>query len=78
MNGIAASQNAAGAVIGISLVIWFGIFAWITPVIVAVARENRNRNQVLVVDLLLGWTGIGWIVALVMALQAKPEGRAGG
>ena len=75
MNALAASQDTGGAVLGALFITWLvmaGIFTWLAPVIVAVARENRNRNQVIIVDLLTGWTGIGWVVALVMAFQAKP------
>jgi hypothetical protein len=33
--------------------------------------SNRRRAAVFIMNLLLGWTGIGWVVALVMA--AWPE-----
>lgn len=46
--------------------------AYLTPAIIALGRENRNRTQVVIVDVLTGWTVAGWIVALVMAFQAKP------
>ena len=68
-----ASSGAVPGVVITGIFVWLGVFFWITPIIIAVARENPNRAQVVVVDLLLGWTGIGWIVALVMALQAKPR-----
>ncbi len=45
---------------------------WLLPVFIAVRRHSPNVNQVMVVDLLLSWTGIGWIVALVMALKPLP------
>lgn len=68
-----ASSGAVPGVVITGIFVWLGVFFWIAPIIIAVARENPNRAQVVVVDLLLGWTGIGWIVALVMALQAKPR-----
>ena len=42
-----------------------GLLYW-TPTIVGAAR-NANPGPVAVVNGLLGWTGVGWIVALAMA-----------
>ncbi len=44
---------------------------WV-PTIVVLCRKGENAAQVVVVNLLLGWTIIGWVVALVMALKPKP------
>lgn len=46
---------------------------WLLPTIVAAAREMPNIGAVIVVDVLLGWTIIGWIVALAMACGARPQ-----
>ena len=40
------------------------------PTIIAILRKKRNAGAVAVLNLLLGWTVIGWIVALVWALTA--------
>ncbi|PVG84031.1 hypothetical protein DDE18_05285 [Nocardioides gansuensis] len=37
------------------------------PWAVAMSRGTRNRASVGWINFLLGWTVIGWIVALVMA-----------
>ncbi len=37
------------------------------PAINAYSKKNRNAGSVLVVNLFLGWTLIGWIVALSMS-----------
>ncbi len=66
---VAVAQDAVGVVLGISLWVWFGVFVWIAPFIIAVARENRNRWQVLIVDFI---PVVGWFAAMVMAFQAKP------
>ena len=67
---------------GATIMAWFtfaifavsGVTVWLVPVFVALARRMPNRGQVIVIDLLLGWTGIGWIVALAMACGSKPAG----
>ncbi|HCA92083.1 MAG TPA: hypothetical protein DEP10_09070 [Alphaproteobacteria bacterium] len=37
------------------------------PTIVAVKRSVRNGGSVFILNLLLGWTLIAWVVALAMA-----------
>lgn len=39
------------------------------PFICAVVRGNSNAGLVLLINLFLSWTIIGWFVALVMALS---------
>lgn len=41
------------------------------PSIIAVARKTRNYGSVVVVNLFLGWTIIGWIIALAMAVKSS-------
>jgi Superinfection immunity protein len=41
------------------------------PAIVAVARKVRHQGSVVVINLFLGWTFIGWVVALAMACRTR-------
>ena len=69
---LAASGTSATSVIGtIAGTIGIVIAYWV-PTIVAFTRHVPAKAQVVVVNLLLGWTVIGWIVALVMAFRAVP------
>ena len=51
---------------------WHVIGAWIVaallPTIVVLARKRVAPGPTIVVNVFLGWTVIGWIVALAMAL----------
>jgi Superinfection immunity protein len=47
--------------------------AYEVPSIVAYSRQMPNRAQVYVINVLTGWTVIGWIVALVMAVGARKD-----
>ena len=38
------------------------------PTIVAVARHHRNALAIFLLNLLLGWTLIGWVIALIWAV----------
>jgi hypothetical protein len=44
------------------------VFSFI-PAFIAYSRHHPNRTVILVLDFLLGWTGIGWIILLVWALE---------
>jgi Superinfection immunity protein len=58
------------------------VIAWIAAVLtslymlpwaVAVTRGKSNATAIGLINLLLGWTVIGWIVALVMACMPHKE-----
>jgi hypothetical protein len=42
------------------------------PTIIAIVRRTPSALGVATINFFLGWTIIGWIVALVMALAASP------
>jgi len=43
------------------------------PSIIAVQDKKRNRAAIIALDLLAGWTLVGWIVALVWALTKDKD-----
>ena len=45
---------------------------YLIPTFVALLRHHHNISGVFVVNLLTGWTVIGWIAALIMACMPKP------
>lgn len=67
------------------------VFAWILTIVtvgyflpwaVAASRGKSNSGAIAVVNFLLGWTVIGWIIALVMAcgshqILAVPQATLG-
>jgi len=54
------------------LLIPFGAFHFL-PTIVAAMRNSRHLLAIFLINLLLSWTGIGWIVALVWAFTSEPK-----
>lgn len=66
------SSGAGGA--ALLLAVFWGYW---TPSIVAWARRIPGVAQVVIVNLFLGWTGVGWVVALVMALRPTDRRQAG-
>jgi len=47
----------------------FGFVLYFLPSIIALARSKRDTTAIFVLNLLLGWTAIGWVIALVWALK---------
>jgi len=47
----------------------FGFVLYFLPAIIAFARSKRDAVSILVLDFFLGWTAIGWVIALVWALK---------
>jgi hypothetical protein len=45
-----------------------GVGLYFLPSLIAVARHTHNSTGIFLLNLFLGWTCIGWIIALVMAL----------
>jgi hypothetical protein len=65
---LASSSNGGGAAV-ILVVIMIGFY--FLPTIVAVARKVTNQGSVAVINFFLGWTLIGWVVALAMACRTS-------
>jgi hypothetical protein len=53
--------------INLLLVVIF-VTVYFFPSIIAYYKDKRNRGAILALNLLLGFTFIGWVVALVWAL----------
>ncbi len=63
--------------------LFFGLFVlgaivgiYFLPTIVAVNRNGVNTGSIVVINVFLGWTLIGWVVALAMAARTTTQPRA--
>jgi Ca2+/Na+ antiporter len=45
------------------------------PSIVAIARKITHQGSVVVINVFLGWTFVGWVVALAMACRTNRAAR---
>jgi hypothetical protein len=64
--GAAAAAGGAGFILIILIIALYFI-----PTIIATSRKVTNTGSVFVINLLLGWSVIGWVVALAMAVKSK-------
>lgn len=56
------------AVLALLLAFAIGLVVYFLPTIIAFNRGTRNGGAIFALNLLLGWTFIGWGIALVWAL----------
>ncbi len=55
-------------VLGITLAILiFGVY--FLPSLIAFLRQHKNKLAIFILNILLGWTGLGWAVALVWSVM---------
>jgi hypothetical protein len=59
-----------GGLLAILLLV-IGFIVYFAPSFVAYGREHSNQTSIFVLNLLLGWTLIGWVCALVWAFTAS-------
>jgi len=51
------------------------VFVYLIPTFIALGRGHPNYIPILVVNLSLGWTVIGWVGALVWSLKSRQSER---
>ncbi|NEK60225.1 superinfection immunity protein [Geodermatophilus sabuli] len=66
----ATSDDGSGALL-ILLLIAGGFY--LLPTIIAFTRRVPDRGSVAVINVLLGWSLIGWVVSLAMASRSVPS-----
>ena len=77
----AAPAFAAGehydTAMGFALALFFflGFLLYIAPAVVAWDRQHPQVRWIWALTLLLGWTGIGWLLALIWALRTTGADR---
>lgn len=60
------SRNSPHEMLSICLLA-IGLFIYFIPTLIAIAAGHVNLTAVIVLNILLGWTFIGWVAALVWA-----------
>lgn len=64
-----------GAAAGPIWAVFLSVFAVVSvlPIVIAFARNHRNRAPITVLTLFLGWTFLGWVAALVWSFTSNIE-----
>ena len=51
--------------------IGLAIYVWLIPIFIG--NKTKNKKGIFWLDILLGWTFLGWVAALVWAVSAEKE-----
>lgn len=71
--GVAAVWIEVGEERGSGEVLVMGLIffaAYFVPTFVAAHRDHHQQTSIMLLNVLLGWTGIGWIAALIWSVSA--------
>lgn len=63
-------MNAFNTILGAGLIF---LPLYILPSLIAAIRKHRHTAAVVALNILLGWTGLGWVAALVWSLMNTRE-----
>lgn len=69
---LAALLSSLFGFLVVALIILAGIAFYFLPTIVAGLRHKRNTASIFLLNLLAGWTFVGWVVAIVWAATEDP------
>jgi hypothetical protein len=76
MRTVAASAGSnAGSEVAATFFILIAFIGYWVPTVVALIRRNEipNVGSIVVINLFLGRTVVGWVVALAMACRSRPQ-----
>jgi len=54
-------------------VVWLLFGAYFLPSLMAMLRRHDNTGSIFVLTLLLGWSILGWVIALVWSFSSQKE-----
>lgn len=54
--------------VALAVLLSIGTVGYLLPTTIAIIRRRTNTTAIFVLNLFLGWTLIGWVVALVWAV----------
>ncbi len=64
-----AFPAGTGIILLVSLVVYF------VPCFIALVRDHEQQGPIIMICLFTGWTGIGWLVALVWSFSSQRRRR---
>jgi hypothetical protein len=68
------NSGGAGGAVGILFV--FFLLAYFIPTVIAVLRKHKDAPAIAAINILLGWSVVGWFVSFIWSLS-DPKGRGG-
>jgi hypothetical protein len=54
------------------ILVLLSLFVYFIPTLVAESRGHNQRGAIFILNLLFGWSFIGWVLALIWAFTNQP------
>lgn len=51
----------------------FGVIIYFLPTIIALSRRKKQAAAIVLLNIFGGWTGVGWLVALIWSVLKEPS-----
>lgn len=64
-----------GTNIAASLIATAAFFFYLLPAMIASIRQVEHDGAIIAINVVFGWTVLGWIAALIWAVVEKPRGK---
>lgn len=58
---------------GVSLLVIASLFFYLIPSMIASVRKVEHDFAIMAINVLFGWTVLGWFAALIWAIVEKPR-----
>lgn len=84
LTAVLAQDNASAGfgnvliVLAAIVAVAVGLALYFVPTIVVIVKKHPQRNAIIALNILLGWSFIGWVGALVWALMVPTDAMADG
>ncbi len=59
-----------------ALYLLLGLSLYLLPTIIAYKKRHPSKRTIFIIDLVFGWSVIGWVLALVMCLSSVEPGES--
>lgn len=73
---LARAASAEDAMEGAIVLLFLGLLYFL-PTVIAASKGHHNTGAIFALNLLLGWTVLGWIAAFVWSLTNQPRYASG-
>ncbi|KBZ63030.1 superinfection immunity protein [Mycobacterium colombiense] len=73
VSGVGRIIRAAGIVLAAIVGTVASVVVYILPTLIAARRSMLHTGSIAVINLLLGFTYVGWVIALAMAVAGKRD-----
>lgn len=75
---VASDQDINVVVVVIAWVLALGTLGYLLPWAIAASRGKSNATAIGLLNFFIGWTGVGWVAALIMACGAHQSVQVAG